>query len=198
MKKNYVLAFAVFALVANFFSFWYADVLFNRFFVLGILPLIFSVFTLLVSLILSTAFVVRNPSMIQCSASLCITFITIILLFCFPFRMAKVNLELKLFDKQRNQIIEMVKNEEIIPDNLGNAELPFVFTHTSSDGNISVYQNDEEQVISFWVFRGMLSGSVELVFSSLDETLIYENVNGHFITSVEELKEHWYLVKTDY
>lgn len=195
--KNLVLVCSIFALGANFFSLWYADVLFNRFFVLGILPLFFSVLFLTVNLIISIFFVVRNPSERKYYGSLCITLITIVLLFFFPFRMAKVNLELCLFDTQRNQVIDMVKNMEIIPDQFGNAELPFLYEHTSSDGNIHVYRNDDEQVVSFWVFRGMLSGSVELIYSSLDETLIYETESGYFITGVEKLKEHWYLVSTD-
>lgn len=198
MKKNYVLLFSVFTLVASFLSFWYKDVLFNHFFVLGILPLIFSVLAILVSLILSIVFLIRNPSVLKNYASLFITFIAIFLLFHFPFTMAKVNLELQLFDKQRNQVIEMVKNGEIVPDHFRIAKLPFMLSHTSSDGTICVYQNDEEQVVSFWVFRGMLSGSVELIYSSLDETLIYENLMGEFVSSAEELKEHWYLVETDY
>ena len=53
-------------------------------------------------------------------------------------------------------------------------------------------------VISFWVFRGMLSGSIELIYSSVDESLIYANESGHPITNVKKLKDHWYLVDTDY
>ena len=197
LMKNLVFTCSIFALGACFFSFWYADVLFDRFFVLGILPLLFSVLFLALNLMISIVFVVRNPSEVKYYGSLCIALITIVLLFSFPFRLAKVNLELWLFDTKRNQVIEMVKNLEIIPDQFGNAELPFLYAHTSSDGNIHVYRNDDEQVVSFWVFRGMLSGSVELIYSSMDETLVYEIENGSFIIGVEKLKEHWYLVNTD-
>lgn len=116
----------------------------------------------------------------------------------FPFRTAKVNLELSLFEKYRLEVVEKVKDGELIVDSFGNSELPKGYGHLSSDGNIFVYQNDNEQVISFWVFRGMLSGSVELIYSSGDESLIYSNERGHPIVNIDKLKDNWYLVYTDY
>ena len=98
----------------------------------------------------------------------------------------------------RMQVVEMVQNGELAVDELGNAQLPAKYNMTSSDGSVFVYQNDEEQVVSFWVFRGMLSGSIELIYSSGDESLIYQNVSAHPIENVTKLKEHWYLVDTDY
>lgn len=46
--------------------------------------------------------------------------------------------------------------------------------------------------------RGVLSGSVQLMYSSGDDALIYKNETGHKITYVEKLKDNWYLVETDY
>lgn len=112
--------------------------------------------------------------------------------------MAKVNFELTLLEKDRLEIVEMIKDGEITTDHLGNAKLPKGYGYLSSDGEIFVYQNDNEQVISFWVYRGMLSGSIELIYSSVDESLIYANESGHPITNVKKLKDHWYLVDTDY
>ncbi len=198
MKNNRALILSVCAFVAIFLYFWYADVIFSRLFILGLIPLVLSFLLLLVSLILSIIVIVRKPSILKSYLPIVISMITVLGIFVFPFREAKVNLELQLLDKARMEVIEMVKDDEIIPDRIGNAELPFGFRHISSDGNLFVYKNDEEQVISFWVFRGMLSGSVQLIYSSKDENLIYANETGHPIVSIEMLKEHWYLVKTDY
>ena len=90
----------------------------------------------------------------------------------------------------------MVRNNEIKTYSGKNARLPGKYNFTSSDGEIHIYQNDDEQVICFWVFRGMLSGSVELVYISGNESLIYDNILD--IYSVDKLKEHWYLVETEY
>ena len=198
MKKYSALVFSLSALIINFICSWYSDVLIDRLFVFAIIPLAVSVLILLAGLILSVVLIGRRPSEIKYYFPVLISFITIVVLFVFPFRTARVNLELQLYDKVRTQIIEMVKRREITADKLGNAELPSEFSQTSSDGHVFIYQNDEEQVISFWVFRGLLSGSIQLIYSSLDESLIYENETGHPIIGVEKLKEHWYLVETDY
>ena len=198
MKKISAVILSLCAFATVFLSFWYNDVLFNRLFVFGLIPMALSVLLLFGSLIVSIIVIARKPSILKSYLPIVISIITVLIIFVFPFRKAKVNLELQLFDKARMHVIEMVKNDEIIPDRIGNAELPFGFRHISSDGNIFIYQNDEEQVISFWVFRGMLSGSVQLIYSSKDENLIYDNEEGHSIESIEELKDHWYLVETDY
>ncbi len=198
MKKNFAVIRSICVFTVSFLSFWFADDLFNRLFVLGLLPLVVSVLYLLGSLIVSMVAIIRKPSVLKNYLPFVISLISIIVLLNFPFRNAKVKLELKLYDKGRTRIVEMVKSGDIISNDWGNAELPDRFDHLSSDGNIFIYQNDDEQVISFWVFRGMLSGSVQLIYSSKDENLIFENETEHSIVSIEKLKEHWYLVETDY
>ena len=198
MKKYYGVFFATFAFALNFLCFWYSDFLFNRYFIFGLIPLCLAIIVLIASMIISIVFVVRNKNRLSSCISLGISIISIIFIFFFPFRMAKVNFELTLLEKDRLEIVEMIKDGKIVIDDLGNAKLPKGYGHLSSDGEIFVYQNDNEQVISFWVFRGMLSGSIELIYSSVDESLIYANESGHPITNVEKLKDHWYLVDTDY
>lgn len=73
-----------------------------------------------------------------------------------------------------------------------------IYKSVSSDVEIYVYQNDDNQVISFWIFRGVLSGSTELIYTSTDEKLIYENKSRNLITKIIKLKEHWYYIETDY
>ena len=198
MKKVSTIILAVSALVINFLCFWYSDFLFDRYFVFGLIPICLATILLITSAIISIIFVVRNKNQLNSYISLAISIITVVLIFVFPFRTAKVNLELSLLEKDRLDIVEMIKDGKISADSLGNAELPKGYGHLSSDGNIFIYQNDEEQVVSFWVFRGMLSGSVQLIYSSVDESLIYVNETGHPITNVKKLKDNWYLVDTDY
>ena len=198
MKKVSTIILAVSALVINFLCFWYSDFLFDRYFVFGLIPICLAIILLITSAIISIIFVVRNKNQLNSYISLAISIIIVVLIFCVPFRTAKVNLELSLLEKDRLDIVEMVKDGKILADGLGNAELPKGYGHLSSDGNIFVYQNNQEQVVSFWVFRGMLSGSVQLIYSSVDESLIYANETGHPITNVKKLKDNWYLVDTDY
>jgi len=197
VKKYFNLFFSIFAMLCNFICFWYSDVLFDRYFVFGFIPLALSILVLLAILICSIIFIVRHRFVATNYVSLAISLVTLVVILFFPFRSAKVNLELELYEKDRLEIVEMVKNNDIV-ESLGDVKLPKGYGKLSSDGNIYIYQKDSEQVISFWVFRGFLSGSVELIYSSKDEALIYKNETGHPITSVIKLKEHWFLVETDY
>lgn len=198
MKKYFSLCYSLAVLVLSFLCFWFWDILMNRWFPFGIIPGAFILYLLISGLTASIACIVIHCKVFQNYIALAISVITIVMPFAFPFRDARVHLEFPIYENDRLAVIEMVKNEELTVDYIGNAELPKEYRNLSSDGNIFIYQNDEEQVVAFWVFRGMLSGSVELIYSSQDEALIYQNETGHPITSITKLKDHWYLVDTDY
>lgn len=129
--------------------------------------------------------------------SLLICILTVVLICVFPFRMAKVKAEVILLEKDRMQVVELISEGQLTADAYGNVRLPWKYQRTSSDGTVHVYRNDGEQVICFWVFRGMLSGSVQLIYSSQDASLIRDNKRMDTIATIRELKNHWYLVETD-
>ncbi len=198
MKKYFSLCYCLAIFAISFVCFWYWDVLINRWFRFGLIPGGFILYLLISGLVASVTCIVIHCKAIQNYIALGIAVITIIMPFVFPFRDAKLHLEFPIYEKDRLAVIEMVKDEELTVDSIGNAKLPKGYRRLSSDGEIFIFQNDEEQVVCFWVFRGMLSGSVQLIYSSQDEALIYANETGHPITSINKLKEHWYIVNTDY
>ena len=127
--------------------------------------------------------------------SIAVLALLVVLLVTFPFRDARVKWELNRFEADRLEIIEMIQSHQLQPDSLGNVVLPAGYKRLSSDGEAYVYQNDKNgQVICFWVFRGMMSGSHELVYSSGGEERIRANES---IVSIEQLKDFWYYVVTD-
>lgn len=84
--------------------------------------------------------------------------------------------------KERKEIINLVKNDKIEYYYKGNAKLK-KYRYVSQDGEIYVHRNNkDEQVICFWIFRGVMSGSVELVYSSKGKKLIEENID--FISKI--------------
>ena len=104
-----------------------------------------------------------------------------------------------LYKNEREEIISKIKDKEYISDEYGNIALPKIFKKVSTSGEVTVYENDNDGVlICFWIMRGVLSGSVQLMYSSGDEALIYKHETGHKITYVEKLKDNWYWVETDY
>ncbi len=115
----------------------------------------------------------------------------------FDFRFIKTKVEFTLYKKQRNIIIEKVKNNEFTYYFDKNIKLP-IYKYVSSDGEIYVYRNDEEQIIGFWIFRGISSGNVELIYSSDGEDLIYDIKNNSEIVKIIELEENWYYVESNY
>jgi hypothetical protein len=115
----------------------------------------------------------------------------------FDFKLIKTKIELNFYEKKRTIIIEKIKNDEFSYYYDKNIKLP-IYKYVSSDGEVYVYKNDEEQVIGFWIFRGIMSGSTELIYTSTDEKLIYETLTDNLITKIVKLKEHWYYIETRY
>lgn len=198
MKKHVWLIYSFTTLFLNFVVFWFSDVLLNRFFIFGVIPVIISVLMLLVGLVVSFVYIFQRKAVKEMVVSVTVLTLTVLLIVFFPFRTAKLKVEFPLYEEKRIQAVEMIADGEIDVDEMGNAKLPKQLSHVSSDGYITVYQNDSDQLICFWVFRGMLSGSVQLMYSSQGEELIYENETSHPIVDIKKIKDHWYLVETDY
>ena len=193
-----MLIVSIILFILNFLLGWYGDVLLDNLFVFQLIPEAF-VFLLNIVVLLVACIMRKNNKTKLTLIAIIIVIISLILRFIFPFRNVKTILELYIYEEERLQIVEKVKNNEIETDENGNADLPKNLRKLSSDGEITVYQNDENgQVICFWVFRGMLSGSHQLMYSSNGEKLIRENETGHPITKIKKLKDNWYYVDTDY
>jgi hypothetical protein len=199
MKKHRLLIMSILLLLVSFVTAWYNDLIFHRlsFLVLPIyiiLPVCF-----IALLVISIKRIGKRKEYVS-FFSIAVLVLLVLLLVFFPFRDAKAKAELALYEADRLEIIEMIKTDRLQPkDTIGNVDLPAGYRRLSSDGEVFVYQNDVYgQVIGFGVFRGLSSGSVELIYSSGGEELIRANESGHPIRKIERLKENWYLVETDY
>lgn len=198
-KENKYLIIAILVFIICFLNNWYWDItteyLFSYMLLIpiGVIFLIYNIF-----LILTIVNLVKTKKKSSLIALIIYIIIPIFSIF-FPFRECKVNLEMWLYKKEREDIIINVKNKDYAADENGNVELPKNLKKVSTSGEVTVYENDDEGVlICFWVMRGVLSGSVQLMYSSSDEALIYKNETGHKITYVEKLKDNWYWVETEY
>ncbi len=175
---------------------WYKDFIVSRF---TIFPQIFIRFVLIIlffKLFRKSLKYLKSKSIIIKLLSYGLFMITIILSF-YDFRLIKAKIELNLYEKERIFIINEVKNNNYSYYFENNIKLP-IYRYTSADGEIYVYKNDEDQVIGFWIYRGIMSRSIELIYSSKGEKLIYETTGGHPVNKIIKLKEHWYYVIKDY
>lgn len=197
-KDNKYLVIAILLFILCFLYNWYGDIILQMLFSLIVIPIIILFLIYNIFLILTIIDVVRTKKKSSIIALIIYIIIPLSSLFI-PFRECRVRLEMILYKKQREEAIAKVKNKEYIFDDYGNIELPKNIKKISTSGEITVYENDEGGVlICFWIMRGSLSGSVQLMYSSSDESLIYKNETGHKITYVEKLKNNWYLVETEY
>lgn len=199
MKKYKFLVISIIFLLLLFIVDWYIDEIFCINNLVTNITLIIMNYTYLI-LIIYILFkkIIKEKSYIDIlSLSLLIIFSFIFWLL--PFRETKVKLEFDKYEKQRLEIIEMIKKETLKADKSGNIELPNKYKKCSDSCDVHLYQNDDNGLeLGFRVFKGMQSGSLELIYSTGGEELIRENENGHTITKIEKLKDKWYLVTTKY
>jgi hypothetical protein len=129
-------------------------------------------------------------------ASVAVLALLLVMAVFFPFRDVKVKLESKWYNAPRQEIVEMICSGQLQPeDGMRSISLPAGYRRISTGGEVYLRRNDKDgQVITFWVFRGVPDGSVEVVYSSGGEELIRETVYG--IERIEKLKENWFYVKT--
>ncbi len=194
MKEYRLLILSVLLLLVSFAAAWYEDHLFNHLFVYAIPIYLLLLACFIVLLVMSIWGIIKRKEYIH-FFSIAVLALLVVLLVTFPFRDARVKWELNRFEADRLEIIEMIQSHQLQPDSLGNVVLPAGYKRLSSDGEAYVYQNDKNgQVICFWVFRGMMSGSHELVYSSGGEERIRANES---IVSIGQLKYFWYYVVTD-
>ncbi|WCM42166.1 hypothetical protein MG290_00410 [Flavobacterium sp. CBA20B-1] len=106
--------------------------------------------------------------------------------------------------KKRTQIIEQVKNKELLPNVTYNGfmcELPFEFPIVSNGGNdIAIYHNNEnEYTIAFFVFRNFFEApSTKIIYSENPENIKYfeekikRNPDNNW-----KIKNNWYRIYGD-
>lgn len=198
MNKKYRNLFFVIAILVFSFSFhWYSDQLIDLLFGLTLIINLILVIIYTICLLVTLKAVKNNFNIIN-FVTILILILTLVLILFFPFRETKTKLELNLYEKDRLEVVEMIKNKKLIPDEFGNVKLPKGYEKISTSKEVTIYKCDSKtQVISFYIFRGMLSGSTELIYSPSEE-LIRENVTLHPIKSIRKLKDNWYYVETDY
>ena len=198
MKKYGILIISILILFISFIKSWYSDFLFDKLFIFYIIPnlLLFILFNF--CFITSLVKIGKERKLINIISIIILLFSVLLFVF-FPFRKVKTDYELNRFEKARLEIIDKIIHNELKPDDLGNVKLPKEYKKYSVSGEVTVYRNDKEgQVICFWIFRGMQSGSVQLMYSTGGEKLIKDNEKGHPIVNIEKIKDKWYYVETDY
>lgn len=198
MKKYILLITSVIVMILSFLNSWFSDQMLDSLFIFALIPSLVLFVGWIICLVLSVIKIIKNKNVFNI-ISLIVTVLTALLILFFPFRESKVRLELNLYEEERLEIIKMIEDNKLKVDDLGNVKLPNKYKKVSTSGEVAIYQNDEDgKVVAFWIFRGMLSGSVQLVYSTGGEEIIRSSEIEHPIVSIDKLKDNWYYVVTDY
>ena len=197
MKRNILLIISILIMIISFINGWYQDYLMSNTFLVAIIPSLILIIAEIICFIIALIKLNKTKDKIYILSQI-ILVLTIILVTVFPFSEIRTKIEFNHHLDKRMEVIDKIKNNELEIEN-GNIELPDEYKKVSIDGEVYVYQNDEQAtVISFWVLRMPLSGSLELIYSSGGEQLIRNNEKGHPIVSINKIKENWYFVETEY
>ena len=190
MDKNALFIRQILLCILCFIYSWFRFTLYDRLFIF-VIPIPNILFVFIIILIVKSFSILRDEKKIWWFLYIILVIITIFL-FKYDFRLIKTKLELGLFEKERNVIIEKVKNNEFAYGYNNYIVLP-IYNYVSSSGNIIVYKNDDSGVvISFFVSED----AVELVYSSKGEDLIRESKKPwKSIENIIKLKEDWYYVE---
>ena len=198
MKKYILLIISVIVMILSFLNNWFSEQLLDSLFIFALIPSLVLFVGWIICLFFSITKLIKDKSVFNI-LSLIVVILTALLVLFFPFREAKVRFELNLYEEERLEVIKMIEDNKLKVDDLGNVKLPNKYKKVSTNGEVAVYQNDEDgKVVAFWIFRGMQSGSVQLIYSTGGEELIRDNETGHPIVSIDKLKDNWYYVVTDY
>ena len=200
MKKFGLLIISTIILILSFITMWYSDNLFGIYGLVWLLAypvLAVIVFTIYIVLIIKLIHKMKEKVNITNIVTAMLLIIIPTLVCIFPFRELKVKSDFNKYERARLEVIQMVKENRLVPDEFGNVSIPEKYKMLTNDTEreIYVFQNDENgQVIGFWIARGMMSPSFVLVYSSGDEELIrHNNIDT---LSIKKLDDNWYYIVT--
>lgn len=196
MKKYILLISSVLLLIISFFIKWYEVELLNKLFIFYLLIQII-LFIILLIIINKIIKELHKKNIINI-ITLIIIITNILLVLFFPFREFKTIYELKLYETERNKVLNLIKDNKLKPDKYNNISLPKSLKKVSISGEVTLYQNNEEGLqVGFWIYRGLLSSSEELIYASSEEQII-NNDKYNEIIKIKKLKDNWYYVITKY
>ena len=193
MKKNILMVLVLLEFIITFLLKWFQDQIIDYLFLVSIFADVFILFSFIILFIILNKKMSKNKSMFECFIIL-IYILNILVILFFPFRKIKTKLEFDLYMNDRLEIINLVKQQKSIYNDNNIFVLPNEYKKVSTSGKIIIYKNSsEDTMIGFWIFRGMMSGSVQIIYSSGGEDLI---MNSNLdIQHIAKLAENWFYVE---
>ena len=190
MKKHWYLIFTIVNFIGMYICCWYSDYLFDTFFIVGLIPLLVFFLAEVIFFFIGLGRLRKKYKVVDLVCIILIIINLVSILFI-PFRDIRARLEFLLYFDERNEVIDIIKENK---DNIGIVKLEDKYKKVSNSGDVFVYYNDKETVVGFYVFRGMMSSTTQVVYSSGGKYFVMYNQNGSKPKKIKELNKNWYYV----
>lgn len=177
---------------------WYEDITssMSPIFLVGFLVnLVLFFLTFIILIIKSIKSIIEKKGKSCSFISLAILLMILSLTWCDGFRFIRIKVDTILYEKDRKIIINMINDDKLLKDDYNNVKLPKEYSFLSSSGEVHVYEHNGDELVSFWVIRGFLSGSIEIVYSPSGEGIIRDVIP--YINSLTKLQGNWYYIETE-
>jgi hypothetical protein len=123
--------------------------------------------------------------------------ITILLLFLIPFNKIVLDIDFKLNQSERSEVISKIQDGTLIPNVSHNSSLihlPKEYDQLSSGGgDIVIEKRGDKYAVLFFTFRGVLDNFSGFVFSPYDTRPLPRSFGGDF-KDIVRIDKNWYFV----
>ncbi|PGM57908.1 hypothetical protein CN947_22855 [Bacillus cereus] len=144
-------------------------------------------------------FIIGIINFIKCKnwKPLVIQLIIIIICIYVPFVKIYMKLDFIIYKEDRKQVIELIEQKKLIPNVEYNNEmihLPKQFVSTSKNGgDILVQEKENNTLIFFYTYRGILDNFSGFIYSFNDIKPIKSDFNSDF-KEIIKVEKNWYYV----
>lgn len=194
MKKYKILIFLLIIIALNIlFNWFYYEILTYKPFLSFIFRALFfaSFIYILIFLIKKLT---KRESMLLNRICLVIFVAYLIFWYYFPFTFVRCKLEMNNYEKERINIINKIRNDEISSDIT--IYLPKNESKVATDGIVRVYMNNSNGVVVAFniYYGGIFASDIEVIYSSLGIDGINNVTKNTRVKEIKKLKGNWYYV----
>ncbi len=194
MKKYKILIFLLIIIALNIlFNWFYYEILTYKPFLSFIFRALFFASFIYILIFLIKKLTKRESMLLNC---ICLVIFVAYLIFWyyFPFTFVRCKLEMNNYEKERINIINKIRNDEISSDIT--IYLPKNESKVATDGIVRVYMNNSNGVVVAFniYYGGIFASDIEVIYSSLGIDGINNVTKNTRVKEIKKLKGNWYYV----
>lgn len=201
LKAILMVPFSLLVIGIMLLDIWYGDELFLDLWILYA-PVFLFLFVLFTITFAYTIWRLReNHKSILNWISFAIFFLFLLFYIFAPVNDIKNKLNFELYKDKRCEVVEMVKEHSLKPEqNSRGVILPEGYESISTGGDIIIYSNANEITAGFWILRGFLNtGYSMFIYSSSNDMNNIRKLWPDILETdtIEKIEDHWFYLEAD-